>query len=313
MKNFLLIPVLFLASLASGQNPIFFQSAFNTATAATPTFLPVAGTYTGTQSVTISTATSGCGSYIYWSTVHNPPTIADTNGTAVSVTTSETVYAKVIGCPGYNDSPVGSAAYTINVPPSILPSAACFGTGASTTFTTPAVVTTGAKVVVVTISSVAGGTTSVVDNLTTHTLTCPECNIGHLVEVAHELLPSTTGSATFTVNAAVGPYAVVCVLPMTGLVGTYDANETYNGSGTSSCQAGSITPGAGTHMTIAAYESTNGSNASINSSYTTPVQLPQVGGFNVAGGGSSLVIGTATNPTWSGLSSASVCSIESYQ
>jgi hypothetical protein len=199
------------------------------------------------------------------------------------------------------------------VPPAILSSAACFGTGASTTFTTPAVVTTGAKVVVVTISSVAGGTTSVVDNLSSTTLSCPECNIGHLTEVAHELLPSTTGSATFTVNAAAGLYAVVCVLPISGLVGTYDANETVNTSGSTSCQAGSITPGSGTHIAIAAYESTNGSNASINSSYTTPVQLPQVGGVNVAGGGSSLVIGTATNPTWSGLGASSVCTIESYQ
>jgi len=82
-------------------------------TAVTPTFSPGAGTYTGTQSVTISS--SPCGSYVYWSTVHNPPTTADTNGTSVSVSSSETVYAIVIGCPGYANSAVGSAAYTINV------------------------------------------------------------------------------------------------------------------------------------------------------------------------------------------------------
>ena len=79
--------------------------------AATPTFSPAAGGYVGTQSVAISAAM--CGSYIYWSTTNNPPTTSDTHGTSVSVTTSETVYAKVIGCPTYTDSAVGSAAYTI--------------------------------------------------------------------------------------------------------------------------------------------------------------------------------------------------------
>jgi len=85
-----------------------------TSPASTPTFSPVAGTYTGVQSVTISSSSDSCSSYIYWSTVHNPPTTSDTQGTSVSVGTSETVYAKVIGCPSYSDSSVGSAAYTIN-------------------------------------------------------------------------------------------------------------------------------------------------------------------------------------------------------
>ena len=62
-------------------------------TAGTPTFSPVAGTYTSTQSVTISTATTGCGSYIYWSTTNNPPTTGDTHGTSVSVAATETVHA----------------------------------------------------------------------------------------------------------------------------------------------------------------------------------------------------------------------------
>ncbi len=83
--------------------------------AATPTFSPSSGSYGSTQSVTISTSTSGCGSYIYWNTTGSP-TSGDTNGTSVSVTASETVYAKVIGCPTNSDSSVGSAAYTITSP-----------------------------------------------------------------------------------------------------------------------------------------------------------------------------------------------------
>ncbi len=78
-------------------------------TAAAPTFSPTAGTYTGTQSVTASTSTSGCGSYIYFDT--NPTPV--TNQTTLSVATSETVYAYVHGCPGFTDSSISSAAYTI--------------------------------------------------------------------------------------------------------------------------------------------------------------------------------------------------------
>jgi hypothetical protein len=80
--------------------------------AATPTFSPAAGAYSSPQSVTLSTSTPGCSGFLYWNTTGNP-TSGDTHGTSVSVASSETVYAKVIGCPGFADSAVGSAAYTI--------------------------------------------------------------------------------------------------------------------------------------------------------------------------------------------------------
>jgi hypothetical protein len=85
----------------------------------TPSFSPGAGTYTGTQSVTIS-ATGG--SVICYNTTGSPATNGSTGCTtgtlytgAVSVSTSETLYA-VSGGTGYTDSSVGSAAYTISVP-----------------------------------------------------------------------------------------------------------------------------------------------------------------------------------------------------
>lgn len=108
--------LLLLSSLSYAQLTGTFAGVLTTytPTATTPTFVPVAGSYSGTQSVTIST-NAACSSYVYWSTNNNPPTVADTNGTSVSVASSETVYAKAIGCPGYNDSAVGSAAYTISV------------------------------------------------------------------------------------------------------------------------------------------------------------------------------------------------------
>jgi hypothetical protein len=77
--------------------------------AATPTFSPSAGAVSNPTTVTASTATSGCGPYIYFDTNPTPTT----NQTTYSVTTAVTLYAYVHGCPGYTDSAVASASYTI--------------------------------------------------------------------------------------------------------------------------------------------------------------------------------------------------------
>lgn len=93
-----------------------------TPTVATPTYSPVAGTYTGTQSVAISTVTPGT-SIVYTNNGTTPTvtalTCTITNGTlytgAVSVSTSQTLNA--IGCKlGSNASSVATAVYVINIP-----------------------------------------------------------------------------------------------------------------------------------------------------------------------------------------------------
>ena len=90
-------------------------------TAATPTFSPVAGTYAGTQLVTISSTTGGA-TLCY--TIDGSTPTADGNGTcthgttysgAVSVSASLTLQAIATEA-GFTDSAVGSAAYTITSP-----------------------------------------------------------------------------------------------------------------------------------------------------------------------------------------------------
>jgi len=88
--------------------------------AATPTFSPSAGSYTGTQTVTITSSTSGA--ILCWNTTGSPATngtgtgcttgISLTNGGSITVSVSETVYA-VGGTSSLGDSIVGSAAYVI--------------------------------------------------------------------------------------------------------------------------------------------------------------------------------------------------------
>jgi hypothetical protein len=79
---------------------------------ATPTFSPVAGTYTGTQTVTVSSSTSGAA--LFYTTDGSTPNTGSTPYTTpIIVSVSETV--KVLGTKaGFTDSAIASAAYTIN-------------------------------------------------------------------------------------------------------------------------------------------------------------------------------------------------------
>ncbi len=96
---------------ATGYGTSPLGSAAYTIQAATPTFSPAAGTYTGAQTVTISDTTPS--STIYYTTNGTAPTTGSTvYAGAITVSASETVSA-IAAAPGYGASPVGSAAYTI--------------------------------------------------------------------------------------------------------------------------------------------------------------------------------------------------------
>ena len=90
--------------------------AGGTPTCATPTFSPAAGSYIGTQSVTISSTTTG--STIYYTTDGSTPTTGSAHGTAgdasatVSVSSSMTLNAIAVKA-GADNSTVGTATYSI--------------------------------------------------------------------------------------------------------------------------------------------------------------------------------------------------------
>jgi len=88
-----------------------------TKTAATPTFSPGAGTYTSAQTVSIADATSGA--TIYYTTNGATPTTSSTKYTAaIKVSTTETIHAIAVA-PGYSQSAVAAAAYTLRLPASL--------------------------------------------------------------------------------------------------------------------------------------------------------------------------------------------------
>jgi chitobiase/beta-hexosaminidase-like protein/BACON domain-containing protein len=85
-----------------------------TAATATPVFTPPGGSYTNTQSVTITDATRGAA--IYYTLNGTTPTTASTvYSVPISVTASETIKAIAIA-PGYSLSAVGTAVYTLTAP-----------------------------------------------------------------------------------------------------------------------------------------------------------------------------------------------------
>jgi hypothetical protein len=85
--------------------------------AATPTFSPAPGSYTGTQPVTLSDATGGA--VIYYTTDGTTPTIASAQyvaGTPISVNATETISAIALAS-GYTTSTVAVGSYTISAQP----------------------------------------------------------------------------------------------------------------------------------------------------------------------------------------------------
>jgi hypothetical protein len=101
---------------------------------ATPTFSPVAGTYSAAQSVTIKDATAGA--VIYYTTNGTAPTSASTKYTAAfKVSASLTVKAIAVAS-GHSDSAVPSAAYVIETPtatPTFSPAAGTYSAARSVT------------------------------------------------------------------------------------------------------------------------------------------------------------------------------------
>jgi hypothetical protein len=118
MRTLLLIFLLVFSCQSQMLLPIVGGSTADSVTCATPTFDPVAGTYTGTQSVAIASTTSGA-TICY--TVDGSTPAATTPGTcstgttytgAVSVASSLTIKA-IATRSGDTNSAVGSAAYEI--------------------------------------------------------------------------------------------------------------------------------------------------------------------------------------------------------
>lgn len=204
------------------------------------------------------------------------------------------------------------------VPPSgppAIPHPACFQTGASTSYTTGSVNTTGAGAVIVTISGfvVSSTNVTVTDNFDSTTLTNLTVGTQSTGSVLSWEAPSTTSTtATFTIASA-GIYAYVCVLPITGVSGVYDGNASYGAYSGSTCVPGTITPGSGNHMVVTGFATSSGTTYTLSSPYTIAGQTAYSGAVTIGGGAGYYATGASTGPSWGGTATTGdTCSIASW-
>jgi hypothetical protein len=189
---------------------------------ATPTFNPGAGTYTSTQTVTISTATSGA-STRYTTDGSTPSSTVGTLYTApVSVSSSETINA-ISYKTGMTDSAVASATYTISPPPVSTPT---FSPGAGT-YTTTQTVTISTTTSGASIRYTTDGSTP---SATTGTLYSGAITVSATATI--KAIAYTTGTAGSAVAAAayniVAPPSITNLTPTSGAAGV---PVTISGSG----------------------------------------------------------------------------------
>jgi hypothetical protein len=162
--------------------------------AAIPTFSPGTGTYPGTQEVTISDTTPDA--TIYFSLNGATPTTSDSKYTKpISTGISKTIKAIAVA-PGYTDSAVGSATYTIVKAAATPTSSPGTGTYPGTQEVTISDTTPGATIYF----SLNGATPTSADSIYTKPIATGISKTIKAIAVAAGYTDSAVGSATYTIK-----------------------------------------------------------------------------------------------------------------
>jgi N-acetylneuraminic acid mutarotase len=264
-----------------------------TQVAATPVISPSAGTYSSTQSVTITDSTTGA--TIYYTTNGTTPSASSTKYTgAITVSSSETIEAIAVAG-GFTNSAVAMSAYTINLPaataPVFSPAVGTYTSAQSVTLTDS---TAGAAIYYTT----NGTTPSASSTLYSGAITVSATETIEAIAVASGFSNSAVATGTYTINL---PAATPVISPAGG---TYSAAQSvtitdstagatiyYTTNGTtptaSSTQyTGAIAVGATETIEAIAVASGFSNSAVASATYTislpaaaTPVISPAAGTF----------------------------------
>jgi hypothetical protein len=247
MKILLAILAFILALPVQGQilTPILFRHTSGTPQASTPTFSPAAGSYSSTQTVTISTATPLA--VLCYTTDGSTPTetanlcsggTTSTYSTPITVSTTQTVKA-IATLATYTDSAYGTALYTISAGIAYIGTSACSTIASGTSIKTGSYTSTNGSTLLLGITThSAAPTPSVADSGTynsyaqdgsTATVTSPNYNA--LMFGTGAGANTRTGAMTFTVSSLLTANNSVCISEYSGVlhIGT---SYTATGSGT---------------------------------------------------------------------------------
>jgi hypothetical protein len=204
-----------------------------------PTFSPAAGTYSTTQTVTISDATAG--TTIYYTTNGTTPTTSSTKYTgAITVSSTETITAIAVET-GYTNSPAATATFTIS---------------AATTLPAPTF-------------SPAAGTYS-----TTQTVTISDATAGTTIYYTTNGTTPTTSSTKYTGAITVSATETITAIAVeTGYTNSPAATATFTISAATTLPAPTFSPAAGTYataQTVTISDATAGTTIYYTTNGTTP-------------------------------------------
>jgi hypothetical protein len=261
----------------------------NLSKAATPTFSPVAGTYTSVQAVTISDATSGA--TIYYTTNGSTPTTSSAvYSSPIAVSATETVEAIAIAS-GYLQSSVGSAAYTINPPAATPTLSPATGTYISTQTVTISDSTSGATIYYTT----NGSTPTTGSAVYSSPIAVSATETVKAIAIASGSSQSAVGSAAYTINPT-APF-ILSLSPPSGPVGT---PVTLTGVNFGSTQGASTVTFNGTAATSISLWSATSIVAVVPTGATTGNVVVTVGGVACNGVAFTVALSITTVSLYTG-------------
>lgn len=214
MRRVVLLFTLLLAAIA-GCGGGGDTGTTQTKTAVTPVFSPASGTFTSTQSVTITDSTSGAS--IHYTTDGSTPTSSSAlYSTPISVATTTTIKA-VATASGYSNSSVASATYTITQPSAATPTfSPTPGTYTAAQSVTIADTTTGASIYY----TVDGTSPTSSSTLYTQPIAIAATTTIKTVAVASGYANSSVATGTYTIALPAADAPVLSPVP-----GTYTTTQ----------------------------------------------------------------------------------------